>query len=106
MNMKYLFTFIALNALFGSSLSLSLNNKVKQNTRCDLFTYTIQPGDSLYAIAVRYRDTINCIQSRNKIQNENLIFGGQQIQVCRLQYENCKMIFNGMVRNCKWVNAK
>ena len=110
MNMKYLFTFIALIALFGSSLSLSLNKKAKQRaTRCvNQFTYTIQSGDSLTAVANRYGDSVDGITSRNNIQNANLIFGGQQIQVCRLQYKRC-IQFQGPLytdTTCEWVNAK
>jgi hypothetical protein len=107
MNMKYLFTFIALIALFGSSLSLSLNKKAKQKTRCNFFTYTIQSGDSLTAVANRYGDSVNGITSRNNIQNANLIQPNQQIQVCRLQYERCiSYVDHDWTHWCDWVNAK
>jgi hypothetical protein len=110
MQMKYLFTFIALIALFGSSLSLSLNGKAKRGTRCDFFTYTIQSGDSLTAVARRYGDSVDGIERRNNIQRTNLIQPNQQIQVCRLQYEKCQTISAGVSRppiiKCEWVNAK
>lgn len=54
-------------------------------TRCELFTYTIQPGDMLWAIANRYGDSVDGIASRNNIKNANLISANQKIQVCRLQ---------------------
>ena len=108
MNMKYLFTFIALIALFGSSLSLNLKKKAKQEEEYRCFNpwiYTIQSGDSLTAIANRFGDTVKDIQSRNNIQNANLIFGGQKIQVCRLQFETCRENHFGITR-CTWINAK
>jgi len=40
-------------------------------------TYTVQPGDTLYAIAGRYGTTVDAIVAANNIENRNLIYVGQ-----------------------------
>jgi hypothetical protein len=40
-------------------------------------TYTVRPGDTLYAIALRFQTTVWAIVAANNIQNPNLIFVGQ-----------------------------
>lgn len=44
-------------------------------------TYTVKRGDSLWKIANRYGVSVNSLVSLNNIQNPNLIYPGQQIQV-------------------------
>lgn len=44
-------------------------------------TYTVVPGDTLYAIAVRYRTTVAELAARNGILNPNLIYPGQVLTV-------------------------
>lgn len=44
-------------------------------------TYIVRPGDTLYAIAWRYRTTVWWLVSANNIRNPNLIFVGQRLQV-------------------------
>ncbi|MGE5508630.1 MAG: LysM peptidoglycan-binding domain-containing protein, partial [Chitinophagales bacterium] len=40
-------------------------------------TYTVQPGDTLYAIARRFGTTISALVSANRLANPNLIYPGQ-----------------------------
>jgi len=40
-------------------------------------TYTVRPGDTLYAIAWRYQANVWAIVTANNIHNPNLIFPGQ-----------------------------
>jgi len=48
------------------------------------FVYIVQPGDSLYTIAIRFRTTIEAILRINpQITNPNLIFAGQVICIPR-----------------------
>lgn len=44
-------------------------------------TYTVVPGDTLYAIAARYRTTVAELAARNGILNPNLIYPGQVLAV-------------------------
>lgn len=44
-------------------------------------TYTVQPGDSLWAIARRFGTTIDAIVSANKIRNPELIFPGEVLKI-------------------------
>ena len=99
MNMKNLLTIITFIALFGS---LTLK-KIKWGgeTRCEYFTYSIQSGDGLWSIADRYGDNVDELIRRNNIQNPSLIFGGQQIEVCRLQVKSCYTFYN-----CHWNYVK
>ncbi len=44
-------------------------------------TYTVQPGDNLYRIALKFGTTVAAIQQANGIANGNLIFVGQVLQI-------------------------
>lgn len=44
-------------------------------------TYVVQPGDTLYSIAVRFRTTIGALSRLNNLANPNLLFVGQRILV-------------------------
>lgn len=44
-------------------------------------TYTVQPGDTLYRISVRFGVTVQAIAQANGIANVNLIYVGQVLQI-------------------------
>ena len=44
-------------------------------------TYTVQPGDTLYRISVRFGVTVQAIAQANGIRNINLIYVGQVLQI-------------------------
>ena len=44
-------------------------------------TYTVQPGDNLYRIALKFGTTVAAIQQANGIANSNLIFVGQVLNI-------------------------
>jgi len=44
-------------------------------------TYTVKPGDTLYAIAVKYGTTVQAIAAANNISNPNLIRVGQVLVI-------------------------
>ncbi|MCI0713804.1 MAG: LysM peptidoglycan-binding domain-containing protein [Chloroflexi bacterium] len=44
-------------------------------------TYTVQPGDNLYRISVRFGTTIQALVAANNIANPNLIFVGQVLVI-------------------------
>ncbi|MFW6238929.1 MAG: LysM peptidoglycan-binding domain-containing protein, partial [Halanaerobiales bacterium] len=43
-------------------------------------TYVVQPGDSLYKIALRFNTTVSRLQELNELE-ENVIFTGQELKV-------------------------
>ncbi|MCA9884533.1 MAG: LysM peptidoglycan-binding domain-containing protein [Anaerolineae bacterium] len=47
----------------------------------DQVTYTVQPGDNLYRISLRYGVSISAIASANNIANINLIYPGQVLVI-------------------------
>ncbi|MFQ5593113.1 MAG: LysM peptidoglycan-binding domain-containing protein [Anaerolineae bacterium] len=48
----------------------------------ECFTYTVQPGDTLYSLALRFGTTVSDIALQNNIVNPSLIFVGQQLTIC------------------------
>lgn len=44
-------------------------------------TYIVQPGDSLYLIAMRFNTTVEAIAAANSITNPSLIYPGQILTV-------------------------
>ena len=44
-------------------------------------TYTVQPGDTLLAIAERFGITVEDLQARNQLDDPNSIFAGQKLQL-------------------------
>lgn len=44
-------------------------------------THTVQPGDNLYSIAIRYNTTVAAIADVNDIANPNLIFVGEVLTI-------------------------
>jgi len=47
----------------------------------DLMVYTVQPGDTLFRIALRNGTTVSAIAQENDINNVSLIFAGQQLRI-------------------------
>ena len=48
----------------------------------ECFTYVVQPGDTLYSLALRFGTTVSDIALQNNIVNPSLIFVGQQLTIC------------------------
>jgi len=44
-------------------------------------TYVVQPGDTLYSIAVRHDTTVQALMVANNLSNPNLVYVGQTLQV-------------------------
>lgn len=44
-------------------------------------TYTVRPGDSLYAISLRFGSTVRAIVEANGLQNPDLIWSGQSLRI-------------------------
>lgn len=45
------------------------------------FPYTIQPGDTLWALSLRYGTTVSTLAALNHIQNPNLIYAGSTLLI-------------------------
>ena len=58
-------------AMLGTSVS----------TTCNVMYYTVQKGDTLSKIAIKYKTTVDKLASLNSIKNPNLISVGQKIRV-------------------------
>lgn len=44
-------------------------------------TYVVQPGDTLYRIAIRFGTSVTALQTANNITNANLIYVGQMLTI-------------------------
>ncbi|MDO4503829.1 MAG: LysM domain-containing protein [Clostridia bacterium] len=54
---------------------------ISQNNGNTPVFYTVKPGDTLSAIALKYGTTVNKLVSDNGIKNKNKIYVGQPIKV-------------------------
>lgn len=63
-------TWNTLNSLYGN-----LNKCVTGGTSDNYLTYTVQPGDTLYAIARRFNTTVDAIKSFNNLTSNTLSIG-------------------------------
>ncbi len=61
----------------GQVLNITIHDDVTRI--CEY--YTVQRGDTLYAIALRYNTTVSALANRNGITNPNLIYPGQRLCV-------------------------
>jgi LysM repeat protein len=48
-----------------------------------VFVYTVQPGDTLSEIAQRFGTSVDVLVEANSIENPDLIFPGQRLQIPR-----------------------
>lgn len=71
----------------GQVLTIKTNQNIESGCAGSII-YTIQRGDTLSQIAIRYQTTITKIVTMNQIQNPNLIYPGQQIRICRNETDN------------------
>ena len=61
--------------------SLVLVPRIQAQTQACPFTYTVQPGDNLYRIALASGTSFRALAAMNGIDNPNLIFVGQVLCV-------------------------
>lgn len=71
---------IAANALPDPN-QLAVGQALIIPTRVTAQTYTVQPGDTLYAIARRFGTTVNALVAANRIANPDLIYPGQVLTI-------------------------
>lgn len=74
----------------GENIRIPTNSTVQGNeTRASgKIIYTVKPGDTLSAIALRYGITVSQIASINNISNVNLIYPGEKIRITSLSNPN------------------
>ena len=53
-----------------------------------LILYIIQPGDTLWEIAKKFRSTIDEISRMNGIENPDLIYAGNKLYIPKFNYRN------------------
>lgn len=46
-----------------------------------MLQYVVQPGDTIYFIALKFNVTVQIILEINKIKNPNAIFSGKMLQI-------------------------
>lgn len=68
---------------FTEGIFLGSNAPVStpENTKNQIITYTVQPGNTLSQIAFQYHTTISEIAGLNKISNPNLIYVGEVLKI-------------------------
>lgn len=73
---------VSLNAIANANLIYAGDTLLIPGTASTgTFSYTIQSGDTLWAIAERYGTTVAAIASLNSIENPNLIYAGDMIEI-------------------------
>lgn len=60
-------------------------------------TYTVAPGDTLYAIARRFGTTVGALVAANRIANPNLIYPGQVLTIPTEEAPKPEVTVNGYV---------
>ena len=73
-------SFNDLTAFTSKSTSVA-TQPLPQTSPSPSVTYTVQIGDTLYAIAVKYQTTVQAIAAANNITNPNLIRVGQVLKI-------------------------
>ena len=61
-------------------------NRINSNDYDSLIIYIVQPGDSLWKIAKRFRSTIEDIATMNGIENRDKIMIGQKLYIPKFNY--------------------
>ncbi|MBC8098471.1 MAG: LysM peptidoglycan-binding domain-containing protein [Armatimonadetes bacterium] len=73
------FVIVVCLMLLGLSMTVALPTASADNPAQTV--YTVQAGDTLFRIAVRFNVTIGAIVAANNIPNQNLIYVGQQLNI-------------------------
>ncbi|MDI6872000.1 MAG: LysM peptidoglycan-binding domain-containing protein [Bacillota bacterium] len=60
-------------------------------------TYTVRPGDTLYAIARRFGTTVSALVAANRIVNPNLIYPGQVLVIPTAEPPKPEVSVNGYI---------
>lgn len=89
-------TLIAANALPDPN-QLVVGQAIIIPSRVVPRTYTVQPGDTLYAIARRFGTTISALVATNRIVNPNLIYPGQVLTIPSAEPPISEISVNGYV---------
>lgn len=74
------------NVYYLDSIRAGMEIVVPKNTKAYFEFYTIEKGDSLYAIARRYNINPNLLASLNGLNMEDYIYPGQEILIPKSNY--------------------
>lgn len=84
----------ALNNLMSNALSIGQQLRIPNATQTpDTFIYTVQRGDTLYALANRYNTTVDTIKRLNNLTSNNLSIG-QQLVIPITSKETSTFLYN------------
>lgn len=66
-----------------TAITIDANNvPLPESTPTNIpMTYTVQPGDNLYSLAIRFNTTVSALVEANNIPNPNLIYVGQVLVI-------------------------
>ena len=83
----------------NTSISIIDNIEIQENRDANmeydsLILYIIQPGDTLWKIAKRFRTTVDEIVRMNGIENPDVIYSGNKLYIPKFSYTNRKETVN------------
>lgn len=69
------------NIFLSDTTPIANNTNPNEDINTESVFYTVEPGDTLSSIAIRYGTTVQELVTINNISNPNLIFPGQSLRV-------------------------
>jgi LysM repeat protein len=78
---RYWIALLALVLVLAPAAGFAQDEAAEADASASLETYTVQSGDTLFRIAIRFNTTVSAIAAENNIADVTQIFVGQQIRI-------------------------